>query len=116
MKVLSCLFNCFTIFFNICEVLSIIFWYELAVKRRYADAQYALGLIYDVEVSEDCDVIITMTLTSPNCPVAETLPIEVEEKVKVIPAVKNVKVTIVFEPTWTKEMMSEEAKLELGML
>ena len=77
---------------------------------------YALGLIYDVQVSEDCDVNITMTLTSPNCPVAETLPIEVEEKVKVIPAVKNVKVTIVFEPTWTKEMMSEEAKLELGML
>ena len=57
-----------------------------------------------------------MSLTSPNCPVAETLPIEVEEKVKVIPAVKNVKVTIVFEPTWAKEMMSEEAKLELGML
>ena len=50
---------------------------------------YALGLIYDVEVSEDCDVNITMTLTSPNCPVAETLPVEVEEKVKVIPAVKN---------------------------
>ncbi len=77
---------------------------------------YALGLIYDVEVSEACDVIITMTLTSPNCPVAETLPIELEEKVKIILAVKKVKVNIVFEPTWTKEMMSEEAKLELGML
>ena len=77
---------------------------------------YALGLIYDIEVSEECDVNITMTLTSPNCPVAETLPVEVEEKVKVVPAVKNVKVEIVFEPAWTKDMMSEEAKLELGML
>tara|TARA_B100000959_G_scaffold219085_1_gene231332 strand:- start:3591 stop:3914 length:324 start_codon:yes stop_codon:yes gene_type:complete len=77
---------------------------------------YALGLIYDVEVSEECDVNITMTLTSPNCPVAETLPVEVEEKVKVISSVKNVKVEIVFEPTWTKDMISEEAKLELGML
>ena len=77
---------------------------------------YALGLIYDVQVSEDCDVKIIMTLTSPNCPVAETLPVEVEEKVKVIPDVKNVSVKIVFEPAWDKDMMSEEAKLELGML
>ena len=77
---------------------------------------YALGLIYDVHISEDCDVKITMTLTSPNCPVAETLPVEVEEKVKVVPDVKNVSVEIVFEPVWTKDMMSEEAKLELGML
>jgi len=73
-------------------------------------------LIYDIEVSEECDVNITMTLTSPNCPVAETLPVEVEEKVKVVPAVKKVKVEIVFDPAWTKDMMSEEAKLELGML
>jgi len=77
---------------------------------------YALGLIYDVDISEDCDVKITMTLTSPNCPVAETLPVEVEDKVKEISEVNNVKVEIVFEPVWTKEMMSEEAKLELGML
>tara|TARA_B100000767_G_scaffold155410_1_gene146131 strand:+ start:52 stop:375 length:324 start_codon:yes stop_codon:yes gene_type:complete len=77
---------------------------------------YALGLIYDIEVSEEFDVNITMTLTSPNCPVAETLPVEVEEKVKVVPAVKKVKVEIVFDPAWTKDMMSEEAKLELGML
>ena len=68
---------------------------------------YALGLIYDVEVSENCDVNITMTLTSPNCPVAETLPLEVEEKVKVIPAVKKVKVEIVFEPTWTKDIVMQ---------
>ena len=77
---------------------------------------YALGLIYDVQVSENCDVKILMTLTSPNCPVAETLPVEVEEKVKVIPEVKKVNVKIVYEPAWTKDMMSEEAKLELGML
>ena len=77
---------------------------------------YALGLIYDVQVSENYDIEITMTLTSPNCPVAETLPVEIEEKVKVLPAVKKVNVKIVFEPTLSKEMMSEEAKLELGML
>lgn len=77
---------------------------------------YALGLIYDIEVSQECDVKITMTLTSPNCPVAESLPIEIEEKVKVILAVKKVEVKITFEPNWTKEMISEEAKLELGML
>ena len=57
-----------------------------------------------------------MTLTSPNCPVAETLPVEVEEKVMSIDEVKSASVEITFEPTWTKDMMSEEAKLELGML
>tara|TARA_B100002052_G_scaffold43020_1_gene35799 strand:- start:441948 stop:442271 length:324 start_codon:yes stop_codon:yes gene_type:complete len=77
---------------------------------------YALGLIYDVQVSDECDVKIIMTLTSPNCPVAESLPVEIEEKVKSLNDVKNVKVEIVFEPPWSKEMMSEEAKLELGML
>ena len=77
---------------------------------------YELGLIYDVKISEDNDVIIEMTLTSPNCPVAESLPLEVEEKVGKINEINNVKVNIVFEPPWTKEMMSEEAKLELGML
>lgn len=77
---------------------------------------YALGLIYDVQVSEHCDVNIIMTLTSPNCPVAETLPVEVEEKVRAIASVKKVTVEIVFEPTWNKDMISEEAKLELGML
>ena len=77
---------------------------------------YALGLIYDVQVSDECDVKIIMTLTSPNCPVAESLPVEIEEKVKSLNDVKNVKVEIVFEPPWSKDMMSEEAKLELGML
>ena len=77
---------------------------------------YELGLIYDIQVSEDYDVEIEMTLTSPNCPVAETLPVEVEEKVKVVEEVRNVKVNITFDPPWDKDMMSEEAKLELGML
>ncbi len=77
---------------------------------------YELGLIYDVMVSEDNDVKILMTLTSPNCPVAETLPVEVEEKVKVLDEVRNCEVEITFDPTWTQDMMSEEAKLELGFL
>lgn len=77
---------------------------------------YELGLIYDVKISDDNDVMIEMTLTSPNCPVAESLPLEVEEKVGKINDINDVKVNIVFEPPWTKEMMSEEAKLELGML
>ncbi len=77
---------------------------------------YALGLIYDVQVSENFDVKIIMTLTSPNCPVAETLPVEIEEKVKTIAEVNHVNVEIVFDPPWSKDMMSEEAKLELGML
>jgi len=77
---------------------------------------YELGLIYDIKVSDEGDVEIEMTLTSPNCPVAETLPVEVEEKVKIVEEVRNVKVNITFDPPWTKDMMSEEAKLELGML
>ena len=77
---------------------------------------YALGLIYDIQVSEDYDIKIIMTLTSPNCPVAESLPEEVRQKVSTIKDVKKVSVEIVFDPTWNKDMMSEEAKLELGML
>ncbi|MGB5189891.1 DUF59 domain-containing protein [Robiginitalea sp.] len=77
---------------------------------------YELGLIYDVFVNEDLEVRILMTLTSPNCPVAETLPVEVEEKVKSLDAVKDAEVEITFDPPWTQELMSEEAKLELGML
>ena len=77
---------------------------------------YELGLIYDVFVNEDFDVKILMTLTTPNCPVAETLPLEVEEKVKSINEVKGAEVEITFDPPWTQDLMSEEAKLELGML
>ena len=77
---------------------------------------YELGLIYDVFVNEDYEVKILMTLTSPNCPVAESLPEEVREKVKSINEVKDTEVELTFEPTWTQDLMSEEAKLELGML
>jgi FeS assembly SUF system protein len=77
---------------------------------------YELGLIYDVFVNEDLEVRIVMTLTSPNCPVAESLPQEVKEKVKSIDMVKDVEIELTFEPPWTKDIMSEEAKLELGML
>lgn len=77
---------------------------------------FELGLIYDVFVSENNDIKILMTLTSPNCPVAETLPVEVEEKVKTLDEVNNAEVEITFDPMWTQDMMSEEAKLELGFL
>ncbi len=77
---------------------------------------YELGLIYDVFVNENKEAKILMTLTSPNCPVAETLPVEVEEKVKTLKEIDNAEVEITFDPTWTQDMMSEEAKLELGFL
>ena len=77
---------------------------------------YELGLIYDVFVNEDFDVKILMTLTTPNCPVAETLPRELEENVKSLNEVKDAEVEITFDPPWTRELMSEEAKLELGFL
>jgi FeS assembly SUF system protein len=77
---------------------------------------YELGLIYEVKISKENDVVIDMTLTSPNCPVAETLPKEVEDKVKSVEGVTSCIVNIVFDPSWDKDMMSEEAKLELGFL
>ena len=77
---------------------------------------YELGLIYDVFINEDYEVKILMTLTSPNCPVAESLPKEVEDKVKSIDEVKDAEVEITFDPPWTKDLMSEEAKLELGVM
>ena len=77
---------------------------------------YELGLIYDVFINEDMEVKILMTLTTPNCPVAESLPMEVEEKVKSLDEVKSAEVEMTFDPPWSKDLMSEEAKLELGML
>ena len=77
---------------------------------------FELGLIYEVKIDPENKVSIDMTLTSPNCPVAESLPKEVEDTVAAIPEVKTAKVDIVFDPPWDKDMMSEEAKLELGML
>ena len=77
---------------------------------------YELGLIYDIMVNENFDVKILMTLTTPNCPVAETLPVDVEEKVKTVEGVKDVEVEITFEPPWSQDLMSDEANLELGIL
>ena len=76
---------------------------------------YDLGLIYEVKVNEGNDVDVKMTLTSPACPVAETLPPEVENKIRELPDVNQAKVEITFDPPWDKDMMSEEARLELGM-
>ena len=77
---------------------------------------YELGLIYDVFINETNEVKILMTLTSPNCPVAESLPKEVEDKVKSLDEVKDAEVEITFDPPWTKDLMSDEAKLELGFM
>ena len=77
---------------------------------------YELGLIYDIVINEDKDVRISMTLTSPNCPVAESLPNEVKEKVLMLDEVNTCLVLITFDPPWTTENMSDECKLELGML
>ncbi len=77
---------------------------------------YELGLIYDVRIDKEFNVEVDMTLTSPSCPVAETLPVEVEEKIAGIEQVKSAKVQVVFDPTWTKDMMSEEAQLDLGFM
>ena len=77
---------------------------------------YELGLIYEIKIDNDFNTEIIMTLTSPNCPVAESMPKEVEDKVGEVHGVKTSKVNIVFDPPWDKEMMSEEAKLDLGMI
>ena len=95
---------------KIIKVLKTIFDPEIPVDI------YELGLIYDVFVNEDFDAKVLMTLTSPNCPVAESLPADVEQKVKSIKGINNVEVEMTFDPPWTKDLMSEEAKLELGFL
>lgn len=77
---------------------------------------YELGLIYNIAISDDNEVKIDMTLTSPSCPVAESLPNEVEAKVESLEQVKKAIVEITFDPPWDKDMMSEEAQLELGFL
>ena len=77
---------------------------------------FELGLIYEVKIKEDGFVEIDMTLTSPNCPVAESLPVDVKNKVESVEEVSECKVNIVFDPPWDKDMMSEEAQLELGFL
>ena len=77
---------------------------------------YDLGLVYDIAVRPNGEVLITMTLTSPFCPVAESLPLEVESKVSRIEGVTNVEVEVVCEPRWTPEFMTEAARLELGLM
>lgn len=77
---------------------------------------YELGLIYDVHISDEGAVKVVMTLTTPNCPVAETLPQEVKEKIAGVEGINKVDLELTFEPTWTKDMMSEEARFELGIL
>ena len=77
---------------------------------------YELGLIYDVNVNDENMVKILMTLTTPNCPVAESLPQEVKDKVKSLDQVNDVELEMTFDPPWNKELMSDEAKLELGFL
>jgi len=77
---------------------------------------FELGLIYEVKIDLDTNVEIQMTLTSPNCPVAESMPKEIEDKIADYPAFKSCNVNIVFDPPWDKDMMSEEAMLELGFL
>ncbi|MBM4171881.1 MAG: DUF59 domain-containing protein [Ignavibacteria bacterium] len=77
---------------------------------------WELGLIYDIKIDEDGNSYIKMTLTSPHCPVAESLPKEVKEKVKSVKDVKDVYLDLVWEPPWSMDKMTEEAKLELGFL
>ncbi len=95
---------------QVIEVLKTIFDPEIPVDI------YELGLIYEVKISAEGKVDIDMTLTSPNCPVAESLPKEVEDKVAEMEGVESAKVQIVFDPPWTQDMMSEAAKLECGFL
>ncbi len=95
---------------NIIKILKTVYDPEIPVDI------YELGLIYDVQISEDADVKVIMTLTTPNCPVAESLPAEVKEKVRSVEGVNDVDLELTFEPSWTKDMMSEEARFELGML
>ena len=95
---------------QIIEVLKTIFDPEIPVDI------YELGLIYEVKISVEGVVVIDMTLTSPNCPVAESMPKDVENKVAAMDGVKSAKVDLVFDPPWTQDMMSEEAKLECGFL
>ena len=77
---------------------------------------YELGLIYDVQISEDGDAVVLMTLTTPHCPVAESLPQEVELRVLSVPGIRDAEVKLVWDPPWDPSKMSDEARLELGML
>ena len=77
---------------------------------------YELGLIYKIDIDDDDVVHVDMTLTSPHCPVAESLPIEVQDKVKAVEGVKDCEINLVWDPPWHPSMMTEEAQLELGLI
>ncbi|MDD7163654.1 MAG: iron-sulfur cluster assembly protein, partial [Sodaliphilus sp.] len=77
---------------------------------------YSLGLIYKIDIDDDANVSIDMTLTAPNCPMADFLFEDIRQKVESIEGVKSVNVQLVYEPEWDQSMMTDEAKLELGML
>lgn len=95
---------------NIITVLETIFDPEIPVNI------YELGLIYEIYISDEANVKIRMTLTSPNCPVAESLPQDVKDKVTLVNGVSSVEIELTFEPPWDQSMLSDEAKLELGFL
>jgi FeS assembly SUF system protein len=95
---------------SVVEVLKSIYDPEIPVDI------YELGLIYDVAISEDGDATVTMTLTTPHCPVAESLPNEVELRVLSVPGIRDAVVNLVWDPPWDPSKMSDEARLELGML
>jgi FeS assembly SUF system protein len=76
---------------------------------------WELGLIYDIDIASTNDVIVTMTLTTPHCPAAETLPVDVENKVSGVEGVASVKIDLTWEPAWSPQMMSEAARLELNL-
>ena len=76
---------------------------------------YEIGLIYEINLTDDGKVHILMTLTSPNCPVAESLPLEAKQSVELVEGVKEVDIELTFEPPWTMDLLSDEARLELGM-
>ncbi len=95
---------------KVVEVLQTVFDPELPVNI------YELGLIYKVEINEDATVFVLMTLTAPSCPAAQSLPVEVDEKVRNIEGVSDVIVTVTWDPPWDKSMMSEAAQLELGFM
>jgi len=77
---------------------------------------YDLGLIYGVEVDDEADAVVTMTLTTPHCPVAESMPAEVELRAGAVPGIRDAEVNLVWDPPWSPDKMSDEARLELGML
>ena len=95
---------------KIIECLQTIFDPEIPVNI------YAMGLIYEIEILPINNVQIVMTLTAPSCPAAQSLPIEVDQKIRQIEGVNDVHVSVTWNPRWDKSMMSEEAQLELGML